>query len=174
MNFKQFYEKTLSDRISDFFTADVGKHAVGALKGLDPFGKQGLVSKAAAAAKKAENYLKTGGTEKERNSVEKWRDYKIYPQDSNTAFNTQVESILNLNFPIKPKDQPTHFAKWVVKRNSPIKYASHIANLVMDQYVKNIQKQIPKDRALQFALDDTILNDELKRWLQRSGMIDAV
>ena len=40
--------------------------------------------------------------------------------------------------------------------------------------VSNIQKQIPKDRALQFALDDTILNDELKRWLSRSGMIDAV
>ena len=44
----------------------------------------------------------------------------------------------------------------------------------MDKYVSNIQKQIPKDRALQFALDDTILNDELKRWLSRSGMIDAV
>ena len=96
MNFKQFYEKTLSDRISDFFTADVGKHAVGALKGLDPFGKQGLVGKAAAAAKKAENYLKSGGPEKEKNSVEKWREYKIYPQDNNTSFNTQVESILNM------------------------------------------------------------------------------
>jgi len=174
MKFKQFYEKTLSDRISDFFTADVGKHAVGALKGLDPFGKQGLIGKAAAAAKKAENYLSSGGVEKAKDSVEKWREYKIYPQDSNTAFNTQVENILNIKFPIQPKDQKPFFAQWVVKRNSPIKYASHIANLVMDKYVSNIQKQIPKDRALQFALDDTILNDELKRWLSRSGMIDAV
>lgn len=174
MNFKQFYEKTLSDRISDFFTADVGKHAVGALKGLDPFGKQGLVGKAAAAAKKAENYLKSGGLEKEKNSVEKWREYKIYPQDNNTSFNTQVETILNIKFPIEPKDQPPHFEKWVVSRKRPIRHAAHIANLVMDQYVRNLQKQIPKDRALQNALDDTILSGELKRFISRSGMIDAV
>ena len=174
MKFKQFYEKTLSDRISDVFTADVGKHAVGALKGLDPFGKQGLISKAAAAAKKAENYFSSGGVEKAKDSVEKWREYKIYPQDTNTSFNTQVESILNVKFPIQPKDQSPHFAKWVVSRNRPIKHAAHIANLVMDQYVKNLQKQIPKDRALQNALDDTIDSGELKRFISRSGMVAAV
>jgi len=174
MKFKQFYEKTLSDRISDFFTADVGKHAVGALKGLDPFGKQGLIGKAAAVAKKVENYLSSGGVEKAKDSVEKWREYKIYPQDTNTSFNTQVEGILNLKFPIESGNQQPHFEKWVVGRKRPIKHAAHIANLVMDQYVKNLQKQIPKDRALQNALDDTIKSGELKRFISRSGMIAAV
>ena len=172
MNFKDFYIK--ENLLKKIANIDVGQHTLGALKGMNPFSKKGLIGKSANWLKDKEDYFRTGGKEKEKDDVAKWREYKIYPQDSNTAFNTQVENILNIKLPIQPKDQKPFFAQWVVKRNSPIKYASHIANLVMDKYVSNIQKQIPKDRALQFALDDTILNDELKRWISRSGMINAV
>ena len=178
MKFKQFYEKTLSDNIASAAKSvanfDVGKAGAKFVRALDPYYGRGILGKTAKGLKDFEKYLQSGGVEKAKDSVEKWREYKIYPQDTNTSFNTQVESILNVKFPIQPKYQSPHFTKWVVSRNRPIKHAAHIANLVMDQYVKNLQKQIPKNRALQNALDDTIDSGELKRFLLRSGIIAAV
>lgn len=179
MNFKDYFlNEDLSDNIASAAKKvakfDVGKAGLKAIRALDPYYKRGVLGLTAKGLKDAEKYLQAGGDKKEQSSVEKWRIYKIYPQDTNTAFNTEVEGILNLKFPIQPKDQAPHFYEWVVNRNRPIKHAAHIANLVMDQYVKNLQKQIPKDRALQNALDDTIDSGELKRFISRSGMIAAV
>ncbi|MHA2219719.1 MAG: hypothetical protein ACXACY_27745 [Candidatus Hodarchaeales archaeon] len=161
-------------KAKELFKADVGKHAVGLMKGLNPLSKGGVLGKSLQGLKKAENYLKTGGVDKARDSVEKWREYKIYPQEDNANFNNQVKSILNVKFPIKPGTQHHFFGKWVVYRKKDIKSAAHIANLVMDQYVKNLQKQIPKNKSLQIALNDTIVEPDLKRFIDNSGMIAAV
>ena len=176
MNFKDYFNES---KYNPNFTKPL--EGLGRL--INPISKGGALGKALYGRfglKRLENLLKTGqggeyGSATE--SIQKWREYKIYPMDENQNFNIKALKILGLkSFPIETKEQKSSnaFKNWVIKRNRPIGSAAHIANLVMDAYAKSLQKQIPKDRALQNALEDTLRSETLRNFIKSTGMIAAV
>jgi len=180
-----WYDKTKSKTHSAVqgtkrFLKDVEKGAA------DSSGTYGVVKDIAKSAwknrpnlsnlQKLDNWLKGGSQTSPKDTIAKFREVKVYPNENNTEYNKEVLRILGsgkLNpdgtFTLNPKD--SDFGEWVIKRKRPINSASHIANLVIDEYVNNINKQIPKDKAMDNALKSTIKSANLQRFIRRTGML---